>query len=66
MSTAEELIRDAQNAVSGMVDDLTALEDFTGQICLLLTSPDFEGECPRLHWLVRTAFNSRSIRPPEA
>lgn len=52
MNTAEELIREVEQATGGMGDELDALEDFTGLICLLLTAPDIEGECPGLHRLV--------------
>ncbi len=52
MSSAEELIREVQNEFSGMGDNLDALQDFTDLICLLLTAPDIEGECPGLHRLV--------------
>jgi hypothetical protein len=52
MNTAQELIRDVQNAFSGMGDDLDAIEDFSGLICVLLAAPDLEEECPGLHRLV--------------
>ena len=52
MSTAEELIREAQHAVARMNDPLDAMEDFTGLICVLLTAPDIEDDCPGLHRLV--------------
>ena len=52
MSTAEELIQEVQNSLSGMGDDLDAIGEFTGLIGLLLTAPDIEGECPGLHRLV--------------
>jgi hypothetical protein len=52
MSTVEELIREAENAIAGMGDDFDAIEDFFGLICLLLTAPDIDGECPGLHRLL--------------
>ena len=52
MSTAEELIQEVQNALSGMGDDLEAIGDFTGLIAVLLAAPDLEDKCPGLHWLV--------------
>jgi hypothetical protein len=36
----------------GLGDHLDAIEDFSGLICVLLTAPDIEDECPGLHRLV--------------
>jgi hypothetical protein len=52
MNTAEQLIRDVQSAISGMGDELDAVGDFIGLICVLLTVPEIEEECPGLHRLV--------------
>lgn len=52
MSTIEETIREAEGAIAGMGDHLDAIEDFSGLICVLLTAPDIEDECPGLHRLV--------------
>jgi hypothetical protein len=52
MNTPNELIRKAENSISGMGDSLDAIEDFINLVCLLLTAPDIEGECPGLHRLV--------------
>ncbi|WP_319796559.1 hypothetical protein [Nitrobacter sp.] len=52
MNTAEELIRDAKIALSRMDDNLHAIEDYSGLICVLLEAPDLEEECPGLHRLM--------------
>lgn len=52
MNTAEELIREAEKAVSGMGENLDAMRDFVSLIGVLLTAPDLEDECPGLHRLV--------------
>ena len=51
MSTADDLIKEVQAGFSGMANDLDALDDFTGLLCVLLTAPDFE-ECLGLHRLI--------------
>jgi hypothetical protein len=52
MNTAHELIRKAENSISGMGDSLDAIEDFMNLVCLVLTAPDAEEEWTGLRRLV--------------
>jgi hypothetical protein len=52
MNTPNELLRKAENSISGMGDSLDAIEDFMNLVCLVLTAPDLEEECQGLRRLV--------------
>ena len=57
MSTAEELIQEAEKAVAGMPDHLDAMRDFIDLISSMLKGPALEGENPGLHKLMLVIRN---------
>jgi hypothetical protein len=52
MNTPNELLRKAENSISGMGYSLDAIEDFMNLVCLVLNAPDLEEECHGLHRLM--------------